>query len=174
MGSRWHLTPEEKKEIARMTRAGIRQSEISRRLNIGRDSVSKAQRAMGLPTRLVIPEKQILRLFRRGWGGHRISKHLHVPANQVYAVAHRNKFRRKDGVGYPLSAQKRQQLMDDAALHVDHGNHLAEKRAVTPQTALRWIHRAVGPGRLRPGASKPPLSSAFPQKHHDKKIGERG
>jgi len=98
---RWHVTAIEREAIRRMTVKGVRQSVIARTLGIAAPSVSKAQRSMGLPTRLVIPKDEIMRLFRKGWGGYRISKYLHVPANQVYAVAHQNKFRRKDGIGYP-------------------------------------------------------------------------
>ena len=171
---RWHVTAAEKKEIARLTRAGIRQSVIARTLGIGAPSVSKVQREAGLPTRLIVPEAKILKLFTRGWGGYKISKHLHVPANQVYRVAHKNNFRRADGIGYPephgdvagfIEAVKR----GDGYIKV-----LARKYGVGFCQARRIALEIRGVPEFRRGLAKPPLSSNFPQKHFRKKIGEHG
>jgi transcriptional regulator len=98
---RWHLTDEEKQKIRELTLAGVRQSEIARQTNLTAPSVSRAQKAMGLPTHLPIPEKKIMSLFQKGWGGYKIARHLRVPVSAVYKIAHKNKFRRADSVGYP-------------------------------------------------------------------------
>src|SRR5260370_30334791 len=167
---RWHLSDAERREIRRLTIAGVRQSEIARRLRIGRDSVSKAQRAMGLPTRLVIPEQKIMELFRRGWGGYRISKHLHVPANQVYAVAHKNNFRRADGAGYPTPKENERCFIEAVKNRDNYIKHLAKKCGVGICKAHRLAREVLATPRFRPGASKPALSSDFPQRHFDPKM----
>jgi len=164
---RGHLTKKEKQKIARMTLAGLRQSVIARELGIGAASVSKVQRAMGLPTRLVIPEKEILELFHAGWGGHRIAKHLHVPVNQVYAVAHKNNFRRQDNVGYPTDPVAEAQLIEGIKKKEDYAIRLGKKYKVGLNKANRLAHEVLACPEFRPGASKPPLSSNFPQKHFD-------
>jgi hypothetical protein len=165
---RWHLTTAERKKIRELTRKGVRQSEISRALGITAPSVSKAQRAMGLPTRLMIPEKKILRLFRRGWGGYKISRHLRVPVNQVYAVAHRNRFRRKDGIGYPEPHGDVAGFIEALKRREGYIKTLAKKFGVGFCQARKLAHQTLGTYRFRPGASKPPLSSNFPQKHFRK------
>jgi hypothetical protein len=170
---RWHLTDQERKEIARRTRAGERQSEIARALGIGAPSVSKAQRSMGLPTHLVIPEKKILRLFKRGWGGYRISKALNVAVNQVYGVAHRNGFRRKDAVGYPTPPENEANFIAAVRNRENYIIRLAKKYGIGICKAQRLAREVLKTPRFRPGASKPVLSSDFPQKHHDKKMGAR-
>jgi transposase-like protein len=170
---RWHLTAEEKREIARRTRAGERQSKIARALGIGAPSVSRAQRAMGLPTRLVIPEEQILELFRQGWGGCRISKALHVPVNQVFAVAHKNNFRRADKRGYPTPVENEARFIEAVRNREDYCARMAAKYGIGITKAQRLARIVLNTPRFRPGASKPALSSDFPQKHHDKKMRAR-
>jgi hypothetical protein len=172
---RWHLSAKEKKTIRRMTKRGIRQSVIARTLGITAPSVSRAQRAMGLPTHLVWPEQRILALFKEGWGGYRISKYLHVPANQVYAVAHKNHFRRKDNVGYPTNSVKEAAFVEAVKRKENYSKRLARQYGVGLCKANRLAKQILGVRRLRPGLSKPSLSSDYPQRHfRKKKIGEHG
>src|SRR6202021_2547199 len=103
---RWHLSAKEKQTIRRMTKRGIRQSVIARTLGIKAPSVSRAQKQMSLPTRPPTPEKTIVELFHKGWGGLKIHRFLQVPANQVYATFHKYGLRREDGVGYPTDPVK--------------------------------------------------------------------
>src|SRR5579863_2619742 len=98
---RRHLTKAELGQIRALTLAGVRQSEISRKLHIGRDTVSKWQVRLGLPTRPTVPEDEIIRLFQKGWGGYKIHRFLKVPVNQIYRVAHQRGFKRADRIGYP-------------------------------------------------------------------------
>jgi hypothetical protein len=107
---RGRVTDAEKTEIRRLTLQGMRQSVIARTLKIGAPSVSKAQRAMNLPTHIVIPEEKIMKLFRAGWAGYKISKFLVVPANQVFATAHKNNFHREDKAGLEDARGKRAQI----------------------------------------------------------------
>lgn len=171
---RWHLTRQEREKIRELTLMGVRQSDISRRLHIGHPTVGKAQRAMGLPTRLVVPEKTILKLFHKGWGGYRISKFLRVPVNQVYRVAHKNNFRRADGAGYPTPPKNEARFIVALKRREGYIKHLAKKYGVGFCKARRLAHEVLGTIQFRPGASKPPLSSNFPQRHYEKKIGEHG
>jgi hypothetical protein len=166
---RWHVTAEEKLEIRRLTLAGVRQSEISRRLNIGRDTVSKWQVRMGLPTHLVWPERKIVRLFKRGWGGYRISRHLRVPVNQVYAIAHRHGIN-NGHAKTPVENERR--FIEALKRREDYVVRLARKYKVAFCRANRIAHQILACSQFRPGASKPPLSSNFPQRHHRKSLGE--
>jgi hypothetical protein len=167
---RWHLSTEEKEKIRELTLKGIRQSVIARTLKITAPIVSKVQRSLNLPTRLVVPEAKILQLFERGWGGYRISKHLHVPANQVFAVAHRNNFHRKDNAGYPTPAANEARFIEALKRREDYVLRLARKYKVGICKANRLAHEVLECPEFRPGAARPPLSSNFPQKHfHERK-----
>jgi len=135
-------------------------------------TVSRVQRESGLPTRLVWPEAKILKLFKRGWGGYRISRHLHVPANQVFAVAHKNHFRRKDDVGYPTNPQNEERFIAAVKNREDYIIRLARKYKVGICKAQRLAREVLATPRFRPGASKPPLSSNFPQRHFDTKLAQ--
>src|SRR4029077_15411806 len=108
----WHVTEKERKAIRRMTLKGIRQSVIARTLKITAPSVSKAQRAMGLPTRLIVPEEKIMELFRKGWGGYKIHRVLRIPTNQIYRIAHLHGFRRPDGAGYPTKPENEARFIE--------------------------------------------------------------
>ena len=57
------LSKDEIEQIQKLTLSGVRQSVISRMLGITAPSVSKCQRALGLPIRPVIPEAKIMDLF---------------------------------------------------------------------------------------------------------------
>ncbi len=160
---RGHITDAEKAEIERLTRAGVRQSEIARRLGITAPSVSKVQRQMGLSTTLIWPEEKIVELFKLGWGGYRIAKHLKVPVNQVYNIAHKHglnngwKKTPPENEARFIEALKRGEgwikpLAKKYGVAFCRGNHIAHVVLETPQ--------------FRPGASKTTMSSNFPQRNH--------
>jgi hypothetical protein len=165
---RGHITKEERDEICRLTKAGVRQSEIARRLGITAPSVSKVQRQMGLPTKLPTPEAKILALFREGWGGLKISKFLHVPANRVWEVMHKHGIRRADGTG--SAAPKGDIEGFTMALKNGEGyiKHLGKRFGLGICKAKDIAHIVLETPQFRPGASKPPLSSNYPQRHHPK------
>jgi hypothetical protein len=168
---RWHISSAEKAEIRRLTLLGTRQSVIARTLKIGAPSVSKAQIAMNLPTHIVIPEKAIMELFRAGWAGYEISKHLQVPANQVFAVAHKNNFIRPDKAGWHPPEANVRRFIEAINSREGYIRTLAKKYGVGFVRARRIAHEVLGTVEFRPGASKPPLSSTYPQKHYDAKVG---
>jgi hypothetical protein len=167
---RGKLTQSERNRIRRMTLKGIRQSVIARKLGITAPSISKAQRSMGLDTHLTIPEDEIMRLFREGWGGYRIHRFLKVPTNQIYRVAHEHGFRRTDGVGYPEPHGDIAGFVDALKRRDDHIVNLREKFGLGVCQANRLAHKILGTVRFCPGASKPPLSSNFPQNSYRKRF----
>jgi predicted transcriptional regulator len=172
---RGRVTAAEKTEIRRLTLAGTRQSVIARTLHITAPSVSKAQRAMNLPTRLAvlpIPEETIMKLFLAGWAGHKIAKHLRVSAPKVFAVMHKHNFIRADKLGHKTPIENERRFI--AAIKVREGyiRTLAKKYGVGFCRARAIAHQILGTIEFRPGASKPPLSSNFPQKHFDVKVGQ--
>lgn len=165
---RWHVTDSEKEAIRGMTLSGIRQSVIARTLKLTAPTVSKVQRSFNLPTHLVIPEEKIMELFRAGWAGYKISKHLHVPANQVFAVAHKNGFHRKDKAGYRTPQENIDRFCEAIRNHEDYILTLAKKYGVGICKAGRLARQVLDCPEFRPGACKPPLSSNFPQKHNQR------
>jgi hypothetical protein len=169
---RWHVTDAEKAEIGRLTQAGVRQSVISRTLKITAPTVSRAQRAMGLPTLLPTPEKEIMRLFKRGWGGYRISKHLRVPANRVFAVMHKNGFQRADKLGIATPPENIARFVAALKRREGYIKTLAKRYGVGFCKARVLAHQVLGTVQFLPGASKPPLSSVFPQKNFDESAGK--
>jgi hypothetical protein len=164
---RWHLTPEEKARIRRLTFERVSQAKIARIMNLGAPTVSKAQRAMHLPTRVPIPRTEIMQLFEKGWGGYRIAKHLGVAVSAVYKVAHQNNFRRPDNVGYPTPPGNELRLIEAIQRREDYATHLAKKYKVGICKTQRLARATLACPEFRPGACKPPLSSNFPQKHFD-------
>lgn len=159
-----------KEKIRAMTIAGIRQSVIARRLKLTAPTVSKVQRSFNLPTHIVIPEEQIMELFRAGWGGYRIHRHLKIPVNQIYAVAHKNNFRRADGIGYPELHGNVAGFIEALKRREGYIRPLAKKYGVGFCQALKIAHEVLQTYRFCPGPSQPPLSSAFPQRHHEKRV----
>jgi hypothetical protein len=135
-------------------------------------TVSKAQRAMGLPTRLPIPEKKIMELFAKGWGGYKISKHLHVAVSAVFKVAHKNNFHREDNAGYPTPPENEARFIAAVKNRENYVTHLAEKYSIGICKAQRLARQVLATPRFRPGASKPPLSSDFPQRHFATKLAQ--
>lgn len=121
---------------------------------------------MGLPTRLPvrpIPEMKIVKLFKRGWGGYRIAKHLHVPVNQVYNVAHKHGLNN----GWQQTPKENESRFIEALKRGDdYVRRLAIKYEVAFCRARRIAHEVLKTREFRPGLSKPPLSSNFPQRHH--------
>jgi hypothetical protein len=168
---RGHVTVQEKAAIRRMTLRGVRQSIIARKLKITPPTVSKVQRSFNLPTRLVVPEARIMELFRKGWGGYRIHHFLKVPVNQIYAVAHRNNFKRADGVGYPTPPENEARFIDALKRREDYAKRLAHKYKIGLCKANRLAHEILGCPEFRPGLSKPVLSSNFPQNNYAKRHG---
>src|SRR5437899_7883267 len=98
---RWHLTNEEKKTIRNLTLKRVPQGDIAKRLHMDLRTLNRHQVWMRLAARPPIPEKRIMQLFRKGWGGYKIAKHLGIAVSAVYKIAHKNGFRRADGIGYP-------------------------------------------------------------------------
>lgn len=160
-----HLTPRDKRRIRKLTLARVGQSEIARIMRIGRDTIAKWQVRLGLPTRLPIPEKRIMRLFRLGWGGYRIARHLRIAVSAVYKVAHKNNFRRKDGIGYPEPHGDIAGFVNAVKLREGYIKSLARRYGVGFVKARRLAHEILECPEFRPGLSKPPLSSNFPQKY---------
>ena len=173
---RWTVSSQEREQIRELTLRHTSQTVIARTLGIAAACVSQTQRAMNLPTRLAkppIPEDAIMKLFREGWGGYRIAKHLRVPVNQVYRIAHKNNFRRPDAVGYPTNPQAEAQLIEALKRRDDYAIRLARKYKVGICKTKRLAHEVLETREFRPGACKPALSSAYPQKFFDKVGGQK-
>jgi transposase len=170
---RWHLSNSEKNEIRRLTRAGIRQSEIGRRLKIGRDTVGLWQKRLGLQTRpplVPAPEKQIMRLLKRGMGLHPVARKLGIPMYRVWRTAKKNRWRRADGNGRADPAANESAFIEAVKNRDDHVVNLAAKYHIGLCRANRLAHEILQTVQFAPGPSKPALSSVFPQKHFGPRV----
>lgn len=159
---RWHLTPREKTRIRRLTREGRRQSEIARIMGIGRDTISKWQVNMGLPTIPPVPEEEIVRLLRDGVGQNRIHKMLGVSQPIVHRIMVKHGIVHKGG---RLSPELREKVVAAIREGENYLNHLADRFGIAPQTIQRIAHEVRGVPRFKGGRVKPPLSSDFPQRY---------
>jgi hypothetical protein len=155
---RGNITEKERRQIVALTRRGWKQVRIARKLGITAPSISKAQRAAGLPTRpRFAPDIFVVQFFQEGWPGRRIARHLHMPLERVYAAAHRLGFHYvKPLVGDGLAFVKD---VKDVKKR-DYVNRLAKKHGVAWATALRLAHRTTGIRRFKKGKGAPPLTSA--------------
>jgi hypothetical protein len=165
-----HLTNEEKKQIRALTHTGTPQATIARRLNMDLRTLNRWQVWMRLSARPPIPEEKIMALFQKGWGGYRIARHLKIAVSAVYKIAHKNNFRRADGIGYPEPHGNVAAFIEAIKARQGYIKVLAKKYGVGFCAARRIAHEALGCPEFRPGACKPPLSSNFPQKHFDHKL----
>jgi hypothetical protein len=170
MNKRWHLTNEEKKKIRELTLKLVPQATIARRLNMDLRTLNRHQVWMRLAARPAIPEKRIMELFRKGWGGYRIARHLKIAVSAVYKIAHKNNFRRADGIGYPEPHGDVAAFIEAIKARQGYIKVLAKKYGVGFCAARRIAHEVLACPEFRPGACKPPLSSNFPQKSFDPKL----
>lgn len=163
---RWHLTKREKERIRRLTRAGMRQSEIARKLHIGADTISVWQRRLGLPTVPPLPETEILRLLRQGKGQNRIHRILRVSQPKVHAVMVANGIHRSDQQTVKGDIEGFIEAIKNREGHI---RALRKRFGLGYEQAHKLAHRVLRTKRFRPGAVKSVLSSDWPQKHHRKK-----
>jgi hypothetical protein len=170
---RWHLTTKEKAQIKKLTLARVPQSTIGRILGVGRDTVSKWQVRMGLPTVPPVPEDKILKLFLKGMSGQKIHEKLRVPANRVWAVYKKYGLQpllHPDGTGARTPKGNIPAFTAAIKNRENYINHLAKKYGVGICKAKQLAREVLATPRFRPGASKPVLSSDFPQRHFDVKL----
>lgn len=167
---RWHVTADERKQIRRLTRAGMRQATIARIVGLTAPSVSKVQRILGLPTRVPTPEQEIVKLFANGWSGLKISKYLRCPANRVWAVRKKHGITRADGAGTQEPKGNIPGFVEALKRREDYIKTLAKKFGLGKCKANRIAHVVLATQEFRPGRCKPPLSSNFPQKHFTPRI----
>jgi hypothetical protein len=122
---------------------------------------------MGLQTVPPIPEAEILKLLRDGMGQHRIHKMLGVSQPKVHAVMVKHGIQN----GHATTPKENEERFI-AALQRREGyiRTLARRYGVAFCRARRIAHEVLACPEFRPGASKPPLSSNFPQKHFDREL----
>ncbi len=94
-----------RQEILKRTRAGELQKHIARALRLSKDTVGKIQREHGLQpypgfTLTAKKEKQVIALFKAGFGQPYITKTSHVPGHIVYEIRDRHGLRRAPGTAY--------------------------------------------------------------------------
>jgi transcriptional regulator with XRE-family HTH domain len=92
-------------EVVRRTRAGEKQKQIARAMRLCKGTIAKIERENNLqrhpgfiPTRQ--QEKQVIKLFRAGFGAPYITTMTHVPGHIVYEIRDRHGLRRAPDTAY--------------------------------------------------------------------------
>jgi DNA-binding CsgD family transcriptional regulator len=171
------MTCAQKEKVRALTLAGKRQSEIAVALSLHRNSIYRAQKSLGLHACQGISdaqEKQVLGLLRSGRGTSWIGKTLGVGEHQARLVATKFNFRRKRGeVGYRyhLSEQVLAKILEEIREHRNFARQIAWKYHVAYKIVLALARKELGCERFRSGYGTPALSSHFPQKNHDRRMG---
>jgi hypothetical protein len=164
-------------QIRRFTEAGKSQKEIAILTGTSRGTVHRRQKAMGLcpPYRgpRLSPERsqaaRVLELLRRGDSWRQICNELKVRESSVRRIAKENNIRRVtqwDLVPPVMQAKILEEIRERRNFGVD----LAYKYGVSYKLILRLAHRELACPKFRSGYGEP-LSSNFPQKHHQRKAG---
>jgi hypothetical protein len=161
---RWHLADAEIQEIATLRSRGLGQTAIAHKLKLTRNTIAKALRKLGLPTRRpLFHEEEILNMLRAGVERRQIARTLEVPYRSVYLFA------REHGFGKPrkqLSAEATSRLRDDIINRRGPAFQLARKYGTAYKQVLKLAHETLACERFLP-VHKDPLRSHFPQKHYD-------
>jgi DNA-binding CsgD family transcriptional regulator len=168
-----------KKRVRALSEAGKSQKEIGRMLKLSRGSVYRAQKKMGLclprygrrsPELTQTQEAEILALLKSGRGTSWIGRELGCGEYQVRLVATKFNFRRRRGeVGYRyhLSDAKHAKIVAEIRARQNFARDIAWKYHVAYKIVLALAHEELRCPRFRGGYGEP-LSSNFPQKHHDR------
>jgi hypothetical protein len=161
------LTAQDRARIKQLHEAGLLQVEIARAIGRHCDSVRKVLQEMGLPTQrpaTPVPEDKICELWHQGFGVPRIHEALHVSHRKVMATLkklglHRDRPKLKGDVAGFIAALREKP---------DYITRLAKKFGLRESRAQIIAREVLATLQFRPGPSKPPLSSDFPQKHFDR------
>lgn len=175
------MTPATKVKIRALTLACKYQEEIARQTKTSRSTVHRYQREMGLcppyrgrrkPELPEALENEVLTLLKSGRGTSWIGKHLKIGEHQARLVAKKFDFKRKIGeVGYRynLSDSKRAKIIEEIHARQNFARDIAWKYRVAYKIVLALAHQELACPKFRSGGYVDPLSSNFPQKHHDRR-----
>lgn len=159
---RWHLSVEEKRQIAKLSAQGRSQTDIARAMHITRPTVELNLKKLGLPTRVpLLHQEKILALLTKGVERRKIARSLGVSYRKVYAFAREHGFARAKR--QPLSSERMAWLCDDVANRRGSAASLAKKYSVPYKLVLQLAHSMLECERFLP-IRQPPLSSYFPMK----------
>ena len=152
------ICDDQREEIRRLTLSGMRTTHIATELKLNRNTVIKTRKALGLPGKPILPEKQILALLKTGMEQREIGRTLGVPHRKVGAIA------RAAGYARPrrgLSEIQFRSLLTDIGRRQGSAASLAKKHAISYKLVLKLAHLLLGCGRFLP-SHKNPLSSDMP------------
>lgn len=158
--TRGRLTQQEKKEVRRLYKKGWLIESIAKRLNVTRNTVTRAMRAMGLPRLRPLPETKILAMMRDRVPQRQIAKLLKVPYRRVF------QFCRKHGFAHPRHVMTAAKIaaIDNAILNREATAFSIAKNYNASYTyTLKRAHQILGCQRFL-GISNPPLTSYFPSR----------
>jgi transposase len=157
-----------RRRISELKREGLSQKEISARLHVHRNSVYRHLRALGLTGNLPGPQnrpdkktqRKILALLMR-MSRKDVQQKLGVSEWAVRKIAEANSIR---GIPPAVRAKIAEEIRG-------HHNYLSDilwkfrNHRVGYKTVRQIAREELGPAYFRKGASKPPLSSDFPQRY---------
>lgn len=163
---RWHLSEGEKKEIIRLSKDGLRVSDLARRLRLNPLTIVKWRKAAGLPSKQVLPEAKILKLLEDGVAPRTVARTLGLSYRNV------SKFAWKNGYGKPrkeLSDAQLLRLKADILAREGSAASLTKKYRCSYKTVLALAHSLLDTERFLP-TWRNPLSSYFPSRAPETKL----
>jgi transposase-like protein len=153
------MTKDQQRLIKRLTKKGVRQSKIARALNVTPSAIGDWQKKLGLPTRLVMDEKQVVELFENGWSVARIAARFSRCPTAIDKLlrSHRSRNAAK------VRAKNEIAFRADIRLRAGSVQELAVKHDISLWNAYKIRDEIFGARRFRPGPTKEahlPLAAA--------------
>jgi transposase len=148
-----------RRAIARLS-GRLSQKEIAEKLGVHRNTIFRHQKALGLHARNTPDRKtqrKILALLQT-MSRADVERKLHVSTHAVRKIAEAN------GIRW-IPPAVRAAIADEIRGHRNYVTDLCWKYRRGYKSVRQIAREELGPGRFRNGASKPPLSSDFPQRY---------
>jgi DNA-binding CsgD family transcriptional regulator len=162
------MTPKMKQKVARLFSSGKSEKDIASILKVHRNTVYRAQKAMGLSLHRpgircpeISPEQktEVLRLLRDGMSQAKTSNALGVRIHAVRRIYEENGFHRVRG--HKLTPAQWLQVREDILARKNYATDIASKRHVPYKTVLKIAHEVLGVRKFLGGHGQP-LNSPFP------------
>jgi hypothetical protein len=171
------LTESERRRIKSLRALRCSVTQIARILCINRNSVDRALRKMGLPSKPAIPEQEILQLLRENLDRRIVAERLHVSLRAVRRIGKKFGTKKKPDP-FRGARSKVEVLLRGGELC---GREISRLCKVPYRQVLRLAHTPefFGKGKFIgswPTPSKPPFTSyePLPQKFYDRLFGDDG
>jgi hypothetical protein len=147
-------------KIRELQSQGLGTGAIGERLGLSLGVVTKYKKILGLPVWPPLPEKEILKLLRKGLAPRTIAQRLRVSYRRTRKFAHAH------GIGRPrpkLTAAQKKLLTADILAREASAAALAKRYGASYHEVLQMAHDLLACKRFLP-SWRTPLSSYFPSR----------